>query len=82
MEQLRDREQSAALGYAMVCAQQHLMDGRHTLSQIVAELEAMLDEKGLESLCGGHSGVPFLARPGPRSFSPASTVIEAYSYKG
>ena len=63
VEQLRDREQSAALGYAMVCAQQHLMDGRHTLSQIVAELEAMLDEKGLESLCGGHSGVPFLARP-------------------
>ncbi|EGJ47557.1 hypothetical protein HMPREF0866_00502 [Ruminococcaceae bacterium D16] len=63
VEQLRDGEQSAALGYAMVYAQQHLMDGRHTLSQIVAELEAMLDEKGLESLCGGHSGVPFLARP-------------------
>lgn len=63
VEQLRDGEQSAALGYAMVYAQQHLMDGRHTLSQIVAELEAMLDKKGLESLCGGHSGVPFLARP-------------------
>lgn len=63
VEQLRDGEQSAALGYAMVYAQQHLMDGRHTLSQIVAELEAMLDEKGLESLCGGRSGVPFLARP-------------------
>ena len=42
VEQLRDREQSAALGYAMVCAQQHLMDGRHTLSQIVAELELSL----------------------------------------
>lgn len=63
VEQLRDGEQSAALGYAMVYAQQHLMDGRHTLCQIVAELEAMLDEKGLESLCGGRSGVPFLARP-------------------
>ena len=63
VEQLRDGEQSAALGYAMVYAQQHLMDGRHTLSQIVAELEAMFDEKGLESLCGGRSGVPFLARP-------------------
>ena len=24
---------------------------------------AMFDEKGLESLCGGRSGVPFLARP-------------------
>lgn len=63
VEQLRDGEQSAALGYAMVYAQQHLMDGRHTLCQIVAELKAMLDEKGLESLCGGRSGVPFLARP-------------------
>lgn len=63
VEQLRDGEQSAALGYAMVYAQQHLMDGRHTLRQIVTELEALLDEKGLESLCVGRSGVPFLARP-------------------
>ena len=47
----------------MVYAQQHLMDGRHTLCQIVAELESLLDEKGLESLCVGRSGVPFLARP-------------------
>ena len=39
------------------------MDGKHTLRQIVAELETLLDEKGLESLCGGRSGVPFLARP-------------------
>ena len=63
VEQLRDREQSAALGYAMVCAQQHLMDGRHTLSQIVAELEAMLDEKRSESPVRRPPGVPFLARP-------------------
>lgn len=63
VEQLRDGEQSAALGYAMVYAQQHLMDGKHTLRQIVAELETLLDEKGLESLCRGRSGVPFLARP-------------------
>ena len=63
VEQLRDGEQSAALGYAMVYAQQHLMDGRRTLRQIVAELEALLDRNGLESLCGGRSGVPFLARP-------------------
>ena len=31
VEQLRDGEQSAALGYAMVYAQQHLMDGKRTL---------------------------------------------------
>ena len=68
VEQLRDGEQSAALGYAMVYAQQHLMDGRRTLRQIVAELEALLDAHGLESLCGGRSGVPFLARPRKQEF--------------
>lgn len=63
VEQLRDGEQSAALGYAMVYAQQRLMDGTNTLRQIVAELEALLDREGLEALCGSRSGVPFLARP-------------------
>ena len=63
VEQLRDGEQSAALGYAMVYAQQHLMDGRHTLRQIAAELETLLDQEGLTALCGSRSGVPFLARP-------------------
>lgn len=63
VEQLRDGEQSAALGYAMVYAQQHLMDGRHTLRQIVAELEALMDQKGLAALCGNRFSVPFLARP-------------------
>ena len=63
VEQLRDGEQSAALGYAMVYTQQRLMDGHRTLRQIVAELEALLDRNGLEALCGGRSGVPFLARP-------------------
>lgn len=63
VEQLRDGEQSVALGYAMVYAQQHLMDGKRTLRQIAAELEALLDRNGLEALCGGRSGVPFLARP-------------------
>lgn len=63
VEQLRDGEQSAALGYAMIYAQQRLMDGTHTLRQIVAKLEALLDREGLEVLCGSRSGVPFLARP-------------------
>lgn len=62
VEQLRDGEQSAALGYAMVYAQQHLIDGTHTLRQIVAELEALMDQKGLEALCGNRFSVPFLAR--------------------
>lgn len=63
VEQLRDGEQSAALGYAMVYAQQHLIDGTHTLRQIVAELEALMDQKGLEALCGNRFSIPFLARP-------------------
>ena len=30
---------------------------------LVDELEAVLDRQGLEGLCQGRSGVPFLARP-------------------
>ena len=63
VEQLVDGEQSAALGYALVYAQQHLLDGTRTLGQIVAELEALLDRQGLAALAAGRSAVPFLARP-------------------
>ena len=68
VEQLRDGEQSAALGYAMIYAQQRLMDGSHTLRQIVAELETLLDREGLVALCSSRSGVPFLARPRKQEF--------------
>ena len=30
---------------------------------LVDELEAVLDQQGLEGLCEGRAGVPFLARP-------------------
>ena len=63
VEQLADAEQSAALGWCMVCAQRHLLDGRRTLVQIVDALESLLGRQGLESLCEGTPGVPFLARP-------------------
>ena len=39
------------------------MDGRRTLRQVVDELDRLLETKGLEGLCGGRAGVPFLARP-------------------
>ena len=63
VEQLADAEQSAALGWCMVCAQRRLLDGRRTLVQIVDALESLLGRQGLESLCEGSPGIPFLARP-------------------
>ena len=63
VEQLADGEQTAALGECMVYAQRRLLDGKRDLRQVVDELEAVLDRQGLEGLCEGRSGVPFLARP-------------------
>ena len=63
VEQLRDGEQSAALGYCMLYAQRNLMDGRRTMGQVVEELERLMDQRGMEALLGSRAGVPFLARP-------------------
>ena len=63
VEQLVDGEQTAALGECMVYAQRRLLDGKRDLRQVVDELEAVLDRRGLEGLCQERSGAPFLARP-------------------
>lgn len=63
LEQLADAEQCAALGYCLLYLQRHLLDGRRTLRQAVDQLEAVLDEKGLEALGESRSSVPALARP-------------------
>ena len=63
VEQLCDSEQLAALGRCMLYAQRHLLDGRRTLARVADELEALLETRGLEALCGGSAAVPFLARP-------------------
>ena len=63
VEQLTDAEQSLALGYCLVYAERHLMDGKRTLRQIVAELDRQIGRQGLAMLCESRSGVPFLARP-------------------
>ena len=63
VEQLADGEQTAALGHCVVYAQRRLLDGKRDLRQVVDELEAVLDRRGLEGLCQDRSGVPFLARP-------------------
>ena len=63
VEQLVDSEQLSALGYCLLYAQRQLLDGRHTLQQVVDALEVLLDRQGLEALCPGRAGVPALARP-------------------
>ena len=63
VEQLIDPEQSAALGWCMVYAQKHLLDGTRPLRQIVAELVRLTETQGLAALCDNRAGVPFLARP-------------------
>ena len=66
VEQLTDAEQLTALAYCMVYAYQHLLDGKRTLQQVVAELNAAIEGRGLESLVGRGSSVPFMARPRPQ----------------
>ena len=63
VEQLVDSEQLSALGYCLLYARRQLLDGRHTLQQMVDALEVLLDRQGLEALCPGRAGVPALARP-------------------
>ena len=63
VEQLCDSEQTAALGYCLLYAQRHLLDGRRTLRQVVDALEALLERQGLAAVCEGRSGGAFLARP-------------------
>ena len=63
VEQLCDSEQTAALGYCMLYAQQHLIDGKKTLREVIDELETLMDRHGVEALCENRSGIPFLARP-------------------
>ena len=63
VEQLADSEQAAALGYCLIYAQRHLLDGRRTLRQVVEELDALIERQRLAALTESRSGAPFLARP-------------------
>ena len=63
LEQLADIEQTAALGYCLIYAEKHLMDGRRTLQEIVDELEKLMDEKGLWAITESRTAVPSAARP-------------------
>jgi predicted ABC-class ATPase len=66
VEQLVDASQTRAVGLAIHLAAARFMDGRATLREVVARLEALLDEAGLGALAprgrpGEHPGN--LARP-------------------
>ena len=63
VEQLADREQTAALGYALLYLEEKVFDGRTTLREAVEKLRELLEKEGLEGLSGGGRTVPSLAMP-------------------
>ena len=63
VEQLTDSEQVSALGYCVRYAQKHLLDGKHTIRQVVEAMERKLEEDGLAAICESTSSVANLAMP-------------------
>lgn len=63
LEQIADAEQVTALGYCMKYAQQHLLDGKKDMMQIVDELEKVIRDKTLSVLSEGGQGTASLAMP-------------------
>lgn len=53
VEQLADPEQVSMLGHIMKYICSHLMDGRHTATEILDQIEKILETKGIEGICGG-----------------------------
>ncbi len=63
LEQLKDEEQTRALGYALKELQERYFDGKCTLAYAIDKLEAELDKNGLESLFGRGEISASLAMP-------------------
>ena len=63
VEQLCDGEQTAALGWCVLYAQRHLLDGKRTLGQVAEALDQVMARRTPAALCEGQAGVSFLARP-------------------
>ena len=63
LEQLKDEEQTRALGYALKVLEEKQFDGQRTLEQAVDALEADLEKHGPEALFGGGEVAASLARP-------------------
>ena len=67
LEQLVDRSQTRAIGYALELARRSLLDGEATLAEVLDALEERIDQAGLDILDPGHARGPRhpgdLARP-------------------
>jgi predicted ABC-class ATPase len=50
VEQIVDLSQTRAIGYALHCAAERLMDGRRTVREVLDELDQLLDREGLDVL--------------------------------
>ena len=53
LEQLIDSEQTAALGLLLKYAVEHLVDGKRTVSQVVEQLQKLIDREGLSFAADG-----------------------------
>ncbi len=53
VEQLADPEQVSMLGPIVRYAVEHLIDGRHTMTQIVDQIMKILEQKGMQGIYGG-----------------------------
>ena len=63
VEQLKDEEQTIALGYLLKYLQLSLLDGKKSLEEAVIIVEQQMDKDGLESLFGKGEISASLARP-------------------
>ncbi|MCM1569415.1 MAG: ABC-ATPase domain-containing protein [Roseburia sp.] len=63
LEQLKDEEQTRALGYCLQYLQLQLLDGKKTLAEAIDLLEAELERKGLGALFGRGEVAASLAMP-------------------
>ncbi len=53
VEQLADAEQLTCLGYFLKYMEEHMLDGKHTIRQIVDALTEQVDRQGLSVVCDG-----------------------------
>lgn len=53
LEQLVDAEQTAALGYLLLYAEQHLFDGKRTMQDVVADIMGKLECQGISFMVAG-----------------------------
>lgn len=63
VEQIADAEQVTALGYCVLYAQKHLLNGQNTLRQVAQELDQLIDQKTIGVLCENPSHISAMARP-------------------